>query len=89
MRHSTNTSQQELVFRDNVSDALRRHRKDNGTLRELSEKTGLSISYLSDIEHGRSTPSMYNFVLIFKNLNGRPHRVLEHIILKSGGMDET
>ena len=30
----------------------------NMTLAELSTKTGLSISFLNDIEHGRTNPSL-------------------------------
>lgn len=34
------------------------------TLRELSLKTGLSISFLSDLEHGRSDPSFSTLVTL-------------------------
>jgi transcriptional regulator with XRE-family HTH domain len=43
----------------NIPDDLRALRKVHGLkLRELSERTGLSISFLSDIENGRTAPSL-------------------------------
>lgn len=34
------------------------------TLEDLSTQTGLSVSYLSDLEHGRSEPSLKSLVAI-------------------------
>lgn len=43
----------------NLSKRLRDFRKsEKQKLREVSIATGLSISYLSDIERGRTTPSV-------------------------------
>ncbi|HET59538.1 MAG TPA: XRE family transcriptional regulator [Chloroflexi bacterium] len=43
----------------NISDRLRRTRKmSHMTLKDVSLKTGLSISFLSDIERGRTKPSL-------------------------------
>jgi len=40
-------------------DALRNVRKGKGkTLKQVSQGTGLSISYLSDLERGRTYPSI-------------------------------
>ncbi len=59
--------------------AIRRLRKQHKlTLRELGERCGLSISYLSDIERGRTQPSLdsvnaitgamdYHVVMQFEN----------------------
>ena len=42
-----------------LSERLRLIRKQRKyTLKTLSEKTGLSVSYLSDMERGISSPSM-------------------------------
>ena len=42
-----------------IAKTLRSFRKSNKlTLKKLSEKTGLSISYLSDMERGRTNPSL-------------------------------
>jgi transcriptional regulator with XRE-family HTH domain len=42
-----------------ISDQIKRLRKASSLkLRELSAKTGLSISYLNDLEHGRQNPSL-------------------------------
>lgn len=44
---------------DNPGVFLKEKRKDIGyTLREISEKTGLSSGYISRIENGSSTPSL-------------------------------
>jgi len=44
---------------ENIGSLVRRHRRRNGiTLKELAEKTGLSISFLSEIERGVAKPSM-------------------------------
>jgi len=50
-------------MRTNIDDLpkfLRNLREEiNGiTLRELAELSGISLSYLSDIEHGRSIPTL-------------------------------
>jgi len=42
-----------------LGDRIRELRNDKGdTLRKVSESTGLSVSYLSDIERGRTNPSL-------------------------------
>lgn len=42
-----------------VGHRIKNLRKEkNMTLRELSHKTGISVSFLSDIENGRSNPSL-------------------------------
>jgi len=42
-----------------LKDRLRELRKSNKlTLRNLAEATGLSVSYMSDIERGRTSPSL-------------------------------
>ena len=54
----------------NVGQTIRKHRKQIGlTLKELSELTGISISFLSDIERGRRNPSIENAILIAKSLS--------------------
>jgi len=45
----------------NIGGKLRFYRGQNGmTLKELAERTGLSISFISDIENGRKNPSVEN-----------------------------
>lgn len=39
--------------------------RGNRTLKELAELTGLSLSYLSDIERGRTSPSIETLDKIF------------------------
>ena len=41
----------------------------NLTLKDLAAQTGLSVSYLSDIERGRTTPSLNTLELLAKAFN--------------------
>ena len=42
-----------------ISERLKALRKQHGLkLREISKETGLSVSYISDIERGRTMPSL-------------------------------
>ena len=53
-----------------VGDKLRALRKQNKlTLKELSEKTSLSISFISDIENKRRNPSIDNLKILANALN--------------------
>ena len=57
---------------------LKQFRKRNGlSLRELSALTNLSISFLSDIEHNRSNPSISNLKVLSKALNIPMSHLLE------------
>jgi len=47
-------------FGQMLRDARKKERK---TLRELSEVSGLAVSYISDIEHGRKNPPRVEAVL--------------------------
>lgn len=48
---------------DNIGLLIKSIRKEKGyTLKELSQKVGISISFLSDIENGRSNPSVERLV---------------------------
>lgn len=53
-----------------ISERLKQLRKLHGLkLREVSEKTGLSLSYVSDLERGRQNPSLetcQKFATIYK-----------------------
>lgn len=44
-----------MKLEERIKELRTQHRL---TLRDLSESTGLSVSYLSDIERGRTTPSL-------------------------------
>lgn len=53
-----------------IGQTIKKYRKQKGlTLKELSELTGISISFLSDIERGRRNPSIENAVIIAKALS--------------------
>jgi len=52
--------------------ALRMQREETGLkLKEVSEKTGLSISYLSDIERGRTIPTVATLAKIVESYGYR------------------
>lgn len=52
-----------------IGSKLKMLRKGNRlSLKELSSMTGVSISFLSDIEHERSNPSLETLEVIAKNL---------------------
>lgn len=53
-----------------ISNTLRNLRKENNlTLKELSAKSGISISFISDIENGRRNPSIDTLTTLAKALN--------------------
>lgn len=55
---------------DEISDKIRSLRKKNNlTLKELSEKTGLSISFLSQVENGTSSLAITSLKKIADALN--------------------
>ena len=48
-----------MHWREWIPETLATLRKGNDyTLAELAEKTGLSLSYISDIEHARAIPTL-------------------------------
>lgn len=54
----------------NIGEKLKSVRKSQGlSLKVLAEKTGISVSFLSDVENGRSNPSIDNLKLISVSLN--------------------
>ncbi|WP_427340509.1 helix-turn-helix domain-containing protein [Caloranaerobacter sp. DY30410] len=53
-----------------VGKRIKKLRKERGlSLKELSKKTDISISFLSDIENGRSNPSLERLKDIARGLN--------------------
>ena len=61
-----------------IGKTIRDVRKKKGMkLRELSQKTGISISFLSDIENGRSNPSVKRLKSIANGLETTLKYLLE------------
>jgi len=52
------------------------------TLRDVHIQTNLSISYLSDIENGRTFPSFPKLLFILKAVNIDPHEFIDIFIAK-------
>ena len=53
-----------------ISKKLKLMRKENNlTLKELSTKSGISISFISDIENGRRNPSIEKLKILARALN--------------------
>lgn len=61
-----------------IGETIKNVRRKKGLkLRELSERTGISISFLSDIENGRSNPSVKRLKSIAKGLETTLKYLLE------------
>ena len=61
-----------------VGDKLRLLRKQNKlTLKDLSQKTNLSISFISDIENKRRNPSIDNLKILANALNVHVSELLD------------
>ena len=77
----------------NIGDKIRELRKNNRfTLRELSERAELSVSFLSDIENGRRNPRLENLGKIADAFNVEVSDLLdenEHFIIKENPADYT
>lgn len=56
--------------------------KQNMTLRDLSEKTGISVSFISDVENGRRNLSTEKAVKISKALNINPAAILSNELIE-------
>ncbi|MCG8514515.1 MAG: helix-turn-helix domain-containing protein [Halanaerobiales bacterium] len=64
----------------NIGAKIRKLRKKNNfTLKDLSKKTGLSISFISDIENGRRKPRLDNLNKLAEALNLPPDALLSEI----------
>lgn len=60
-----------------IGDKLKKLRKENNlTLKELHNLTGISISFISDIENKRRNPSIENLKTLAKALNVSPNELL-------------
>ncbi len=61
-----------------ISDKLRALRKENNlTLKELSKKSGISISFISDIENERRNPSIETLKILAKALGASADEFLK------------
>ena len=62
-----------------IDQLVRRYRTKRGlTLRELAEKTGLSFSFIGDIEHGRTNPSVKSLLKLMEALEIPPDELRGH-----------
>jgi transcriptional regulator with XRE-family HTH domain len=52
------------------------------TLKELGERAGFSLQYLSDVERGRTMPSLKAFLAICEALPVRPGAILDQMTRK-------
>ncbi|MBS6501419.1 MAG: helix-turn-helix transcriptional regulator [Clostridium sp.] len=61
-----------------VGEKLKTFRKKKGlTLKELNKLTGISISFISDIENNRRNPSIDNLKIIAKALDVQVSQLLD------------
>lgn len=67
-----------------IGDILRKLRKQKGfSLRELARLSGLSHSFISDIENGRCNPSIESLHKIADALNVKPHIFLTESVVEN------
>ncbi len=60
-----------------LGQSIRRHRKKAGlTLRTLGERSGLSFSFLSDLENGKRSVSVRNLYALANALSVAPAELL-------------
>ncbi len=63
-------SSEELIKRERIGDKIKRLRQRNKiSIKELSEKTGLSIPFLNQVEQGKTNLSIVNLKKIANALN--------------------
>jgi len=62
-----------------TGQTIKRERKGYGlTLKELSQRTGISIAYLSDIERGRTDPSLKTIRKLYRFFSPEHITVIEN-----------
>jgi transcriptional regulator with XRE-family HTH domain len=67
-----------------LGQALKKARTNKGqSLRELAKVTGLSHSFISDIEHGLSKPSIDNLVKLSVALDVKPDYFLSTLLVSN------
>ncbi len=57
--------------------------KNNYSLRKLAKETGLSHSFISDIEHDRCRPSINSLLVLAKALGVKPEFFLTSMVADS------
>ena len=73
-----------------VGQVIRENRKERKlTLKELSQKTGISLSFLSDIERGRRKPSTENAIKIANSLSIDVSLLLPKEVIKAISTENT
>lgn len=66
-----------MVNKENLGKIIKQKRREQKlTQKQLSEKAGLSRSYLADIENGRYAPSLETLVSIANILNLNLNEIL-------------
>lgn len=67
-----------------IGNTLKRLRKQRGfSLRKLAELSGLSHSFISDIENYRCNPSIESLQKIASALNVKPHIFLSDVVVEN------
>jgi transcriptional regulator with XRE-family HTH domain len=72
-----------------ISAKLRELRKNNNlTLKELSQKSGISVSFISDIENSRRNPSIETLKVLAKALGVSPDEFLKENNIEEKPIDK-
>lgn len=68
-----------------IGERIKQRRKEKKlTLKQLSEKVDISVSFLSDIENGRSNPSLERLIEIAQGLECQVSYLLGETLLERG-----
>lgn len=57
-------------------------KKKNVSVRELAELTGMSKTYISDVENNHKIPTLYTVCLISVALNVKPEELYSYKVIK-------
>lgn len=74
-------SQKPASIREAVAELVRQRRTAYGiSQKRLSAASGLSVSFLSDLEGGKRSPSLETWIAIIKAMNGCPAAMLGKLL---------
>ena len=66
-----------------IISKLKTVRNEKGiTIRELAELTGMSKTYISDIENNHKIPTLYTLCLLAATLDVRPEKLYSYKVMK-------
>lgn len=65
-----------------IKSLIKNVRKDKGvSVRDLSERTGISKTYISDVENDHKMPTLYTLCVIAVALNVKPEKLYNYTVI--------